>query len=108
MLDSNRGEYHEIINIFIVYTDSYSLSWQGVIVGGCKIDQLTVVSTSVLLASFQQGLQNALDQYATSCAQAKMKSPLRMRDYASSGTNVLPVNDKELENVDKATWGCIH
>jgi len=60
---------------------SHSRVDEGVAVWSYRINRLLVADDSVLLASSQQSLQNALDRFSAAYDRAGMKSTLKIPRY---------------------------
>jgi len=78
-----------LFTVYMNWTDSRSRVNKGVTAGSCRINHLLFADNLIALASYQQGLQYALDQHSTACNQAGMKiSTKKMRYYVSPENQV--------------------
>ena len=63
------------------WIDNHSRVEEGVTFVSCRINHLLFADDFVLLASYQQGLQQALDRFCTACDRTGIKIALKIPKY---------------------------
>ena len=91
--------------VYMNWIDSHSRVDEGVTVGSYRINRLLVADDLVLLASFEQSLQHALDRFSAACDRAGMKINTKNTEVLHLSTNLrhcmLQLSGNTLQQVEK-------